>query len=106
MIIRAHSTRVLVSGLTVVVVILAGRVVGMAAVAVGSTRVCGGRKSEEEDAEKDRNEFFHGDTNFRNGKQKGGERMKQNGPSDLMMVVSLAASIAALLISLARIFLL
>lgn len=32
--------------------------------------------------------------------------MKQNGPSDLMMVVSLAASIAALLISLARIFLL
>ena len=52
------------SGLAVVVVILAGRVVGMAAVAVGSPGMRGGRKSEEEEAEKDRNEFFHGDTNF------------------------------------------
>ena len=65
MIIRAHSARVLVSGLTVVVVILAGRLVGMAAVAVGSTRVCGGRKSEEEETEQDRDEFSHGDTYFR-----------------------------------------
>lgn len=67
MIIRAHSVRVLVSWIAVVVVILAGRVVGMAAVAVGSPGMRGGRKSEEEEAEQDRDEFFHGDTNFRNG---------------------------------------
>lgn len=67
MIIRAHSVRVLVSWIAVVVVILAGRVVGMAAVAVGSPGVCGGGHGQEEDAEEDRNEFFHGDTNFRNG---------------------------------------
>lgn len=30
--------------------------------------------------------------------------MKQSGPSDLMMTVSLAASIAALIIALAKIF--
>lgn len=64
MIIRAHSVRVLVSWIAVVVVILAGRVVGMAAVAVGSPGVCGGGHGQEEETEEDRNEFFHGDTNF------------------------------------------
>ena len=51
MIIRAHSARVLVSWIAVVVVILAGRMVGMAAVAVGSPRVCGGWEGKEDETE-------------------------------------------------------
>ena len=49
MIIRAHSARVLVSWIAVVVVILAGRMVGMATVAVGSPGMCGGWEGKEED---------------------------------------------------------